>query len=231
MTRLFAIGFWKKLLPRVQSWWRPLWTLCVALPNSILAGRQKPSRWGLSNHPKIERELCRLLVQVAPETAAEKLVTAAVALERDTFPDAVGRALRRLDPKAVVDVVVERLRRTEAERKVACKIAGWLPVPEIVEALEHAADWEGAGAVRRATLEALYRHREEEAVRGLFSEFQAERHVARRWAFFVAILEAADPYLLTDREDSLWLGHILTEDIPYAFEHYAREVLNRRKKE
>ena len=198
----------------------------------------------LANYPQIKRELCQLLVQVAPESAAEKLVgaavalernffsdavgRAAVALERDPFPDAVGRALRRLDPKAVVDVVVKRLRGTETERRVVCQIAGWLPVPEIAKALEHAANRESAGAVRRAALEALYRHREEGAIRGLFSEFQTERCATRRWAFFIAILETADPHLLRDQEDALWLGQILTEDVPYAFEHYASEVLNRR---
>ena len=184
----------------------------------------------LSNHPKIEQELCLLLVQVAPESAAEKLVGTAVTLERDSFSDAVGRALRRSDPKAVVDVVVKRLRGTETERKVVCQIAGWLPVPQIAKALEHAADRESAVAVRRAALGALYRHREEEAIRGLFSEFQTEHCAARRWASFVAILETADPHLLTDHEDSLWLGQILTKDVPYAFEHYACEVLNRRNR-
>ena len=184
---------------------------------------------GLSNHPKLERELCRLLVQVAPESAAEKLVGASVAAERDSLSDAVGRALRRLDPKAVADAIVDRLRGTETERKVVCRIAGWLPIPEIVEALETVADRESAITVRRSGLEALYRHREEEAIRGLFLEFRAERCAARRWAFFVAILEGADPYLLTDEEDSLWLGGMLAKDVPYAFEHYAREVLKRRK--
>ena len=113
---------------------------------------------------------------------------------------------------------------------MACRIAGWLPVHEIAEALEQAAEQESAISVRRAALDALYRHREEEAIRGLYSEFRAECCVARRWAFFVAILDAADPHLLTDEEDSLWLGRIITKDVPYAFEHYAGEVLRKRKR-
>ena len=185
---------------------------------------------GLSNHPKIERELCRLLVQVAPESASATLFGAAMSLERDTLYNAIGRALRRVDPTTVADVVLECLGGTETERRMFCRIAEWLPNPEIAEALESLADRDSATAVRRAALHALYRHREEEAIRGLFSEFRKERCVARRWAFFVAILDSADPYLLTEREDSLWLGQILTDDVPFAFEHYACEVIKRRKR-
>lgn len=182
---------------------------------------------GLSNHPKIERELCRLLVQVAPETAAERLIKAATTLERDSLSEAVGQALRRAETKSVVEVVVQRLDGSDRERKVVCEISGWLPVPEIAEALERVADRESALAVRRAALDGLYRHREEMAIGELFSAFQAERRAARRWSYFLAILETADPHLLSDREDRLWLGHILTKDVPYAFEHYAGRVLKR----
>ena len=180
---------------------------------------------GLSNHPKIERELCRLLVDIAPETAAEKLIEAAIELERDSLTDAVGRALRRADSKVVIEAVEKHLDGSDRVRKVVCQILGWLQIPELTQSLEKIAERESVIAVRRAALDALYRHREEKAIRGLFSEFQAECSAARRWAFFVAILETADPHLLTDREDSLWLGHIITKDVPYAFEHYAREVL------
>ncbi|HSE90341.1 MAG TPA: hypothetical protein VLJ79_29300 [Candidatus Binatia bacterium] len=42
-------------------------------------------------------------------------------------------------------------------------------------------------------------------------------------------MEVADPYLLTDREDPLWLGRILSDNVPAAFEHYANSVLRQRK--
>ena len=185
---------------------------------------------GLSNHPKIERELCRLLVQLESERAAEKLIGVAVAGERESLSDAVGRALRLAEESIVSDAVVKCLRGTEAERLTACRIAGWLPFPTVAEALEGAVESDGSISVRRAALDSLYRHREEAAVRGLFSEFAAENCEARRWSFFVPILETADPHLLCNREDRLWLGHILTTDVPYAFEHYAREVIERRKR-
>ena len=185
---------------------------------------------GLSNHPKIERELCRLLVQLESERAAEKLIGAAIAEERESLSDAVGRALRLVNESIVADAIVKCLGGTEAERLTVCRIAGWLPFPTVAEALEGVVESDGSISVRRAALDALYQHREEAAVRGLFSEFAAERCEARRWAFFVPILETADLHLLCNREDPLWLGHILTEEIPYSFEHHARAVIEQRKR-
>ena len=135
-----------------------------------------------------------------------------------------------MNESIVGDAIVKCLRGTEAERLTACRIAGWLPFPTVAEALEGVVEGDGSISVRRAALDALYRHREEAAVRGLFSEFAAELCEARRWALFVPILETADPHLLCNREDPLWLGHILTGDVPYAFEHHAREVIERRKR-
>ena len=185
---------------------------------------------GLSNHPKIERELCRLLVQLEADRAAEKLIGAAIAEERESLSDAVGRALRLVNESIVADAIVKCLRGTEAERLIACRIAGWLPFPTVVKALEGVVESDGSISVRRAALEALYRRREEGAIQGLCSEFAAERCEVRRWALFVPIVETADPHLLYSREDPLWLGHILTADVPYAFEHHAREVIERRKR-
>ena len=184
---------------------------------------------GLSNHPKIERQLCRLLVRLEPEKAAEKLVSAAIAEERESLSDAVGRALRLVSESIVAEAIVAPLGGMEAERSTVCRIAGWLPFPAVAEALEDVVESDNSIPARRAALDALYRHREEAAVRGLFLEFEAERCDARRWALFVPILETVDPHLLCDQEDPLWLGQILTADVPHAFEHHARAVIERRK--
>ena len=157
-------------------------------------------------------------------------MSAAIAGERESLSDAVGRALRLVSESIVADPIVKCLRGTEAERLTACRIAGWLPAPAVAEALEDVVESDSSISVRRAALDALYRHREEAAVRGLFSEFEAERCEPRRWALFVPILETADPHLLCNQEDRLWLGQILTADVPYAFEHHARAVIERRKR-
>ena len=196
------------------------------------AGRAEEAiELAISNGPRMERELCRLLVQVAPESAVDKLIEAAVASERESLADSAGRALRRVESKAVILGIRMRLGGSERERKTACRVAGWLPYAEITHAMKCSADGESSITVRRAALEALYRQREEEAIGGLFSEFEAEKGTARRWAIFVAIVSTADPHLLSDREDSLWLGRILTKDVPHSFEHYAKHELKRRKRE
>ena len=45
----------------------------------------------------------------------------------------------------------------------------------------------------------------------------------------MAILDGADTYLLKDRaHDPLWLGHILTDELPAVFEQHANDVLRQR---
>ncbi len=183
---------------------------------------------GLQSHPKIERQLCQLLVRIAPETAAATLIDATVSIERESLRRAAGRALRRLDPEVVSRLVVERMSGLVSERKAVAGLAGWLPTPAIAEALGDLADHDSANEVRHAALAALDLHRREASVRALLAAFPTGAP-ERRWSLLVAILEAADPYLLTDREDPLWLGSILSDDVPDAFAHHANSVLRQRK--
>ena len=46
---------------------------------------------GFRLHPKIERQLCHLLVRIAPETAAKQLIDSVLSIERESFRGAVGR--------------------------------------------------------------------------------------------------------------------------------------------
>ena len=168
---------------------------------------------GLESHQKIERQLCRLLVLVTPETAAAKLIGAAVTSERQSLRRAAGQALRRLDPGLVSRLLIDRMTGSAAERKGAAELAGWLPTPEITKALGHLADHDSAIDIRHAALAALDLHRREANIRSLLAAFPCGVP-ARQWSLLVAILEGADPYLLTDREDPLWLGRILSDDVP-----------------
>jgi HEAT repeat protein len=183
---------------------------------------------GLQSYPKIERQLCRLLVRIAPEAAAARLINAATSIERESLRRAAGRALRRLDPGVVSDLVVERMSGYVSERKTVAELAGWLPIPAITEALGRLADHDSANEVRYAALAALDRHSREVSVRALLAAFPSATP-ERRWSLLVAILDVADPHLLTDPEDPLWLGNILSGDIPAAFEHHAKSMLSKRK--
>ncbi|WP_374254136.1 hypothetical protein [Xanthobacter sp.] len=181
----------------------------------------------LQSHPKIERELCRLLVRLAPVAAPEKLIKAAVLIKRGSLRGAVGRALRRLDPAVVAPLLAERMRGTVLERKTAAELAGWVPAPAIADALAGLADHDSASEVRLAALMALECHRKEASLRALLDAFRTEGY-EKRWSLLTAILEGADAHLLKDRDDPLWLGHVLTDELPAAFEKHANDVLRQR---
>lgn len=185
---------------------------------------------GLQFHPKIERELCLLLVRIAPETAAEKLLDAIIAIERKSLIPAVGRALRRLDLTTVAPSVVEQMSiPLSNSRESVAKLAGWLPILEVTKELGHLADHDRSINVRRVALEALERQYGEKMVCELLEDFPGAKP-EHQWALLVAILEIADPYLLDDREDPLCIEQIFTESVHYAFVHHAKEVIREQKK-
>ncbi|MFH1019500.1 MAG: AAA family ATPase [Pseudomonadota bacterium] len=180
-------------------------------------------------HPEVERQLCCLLLRIAPKAAAEKLIEKAIVTERGTLRNAAGRALRRLDPTTVANLVAERMRGAVSVRKAAAELAAWLPIPLLADTLEHLADQDSATEVRHAAISALEHHRQENNIQALLRAFPSASY-NRRWGLLVAILDAADPYLLTDSKDPLWLGNILTDGVPAVFAHHAELVLEQRKK-
>jgi len=178
-------------------------------------------------HPRIENQLCRLLVRLDPTTGGRKLIDAASSVDRASFRRAAGRALRRLETGIASSLVDERLRSTKSDRATTVELASWLPISTITEALGTLADRETAGDVRYAALAALSRQRQEENLRKLISAFSAAS-INERWALLVAIVEGGDPYLLTEPGDPLWLGQIFSDDVPAVFECYASTVLRKR---
>ena len=184
---------------------------------------------GLQFHPKIERDLCLLLVRIAPETAAEKLLDTITSIERKSLIPVVGRALRRLDPTIVAPSVVERMSIPSSRRESVAELAGWLSIPEVTEALGHLAEHDRSLDIRHVALAALEQQRREKIIRALLEGFPIAMP-EHQWALLVSILEVADPYLLTDREDSLWIGQIFKEDIPHAFIHHAKVMLEEQKR-
>ena len=182
---------------------------------------------GLQFHPKIERDLCLLLVRIAPETAAEKLLDAIIAIERKSLIPAAGRALRRLDPTIVAPSVVEQMSISSSRREFVAELAGWLPIPEVTKNLEHLAEHDAN--VHYVALSALEQQQREKMICALLEDFPIAMP-AHQWALLVAILKVADPYLLTDREDPLWIGQIFKKDIPHAFIHHAKVMLEEQKR-
>jgi hypothetical protein len=183
---------------------------------------------GLRSQPALERQLCRLLVRVAPETAAERLVGAALTIDRVSLRRAAGRTLRRLDTAAVKSILIERMRGSAAERKAVCEIAKYVATSAIEQALGSLAEHDSSREVRHAAFEAIAFQRELANVRALFMAFPSATS-DRRWSLLIAILDAIDPYLYTDSEDELWLGKILVDGIPAVYERHANATLERRR--
>ena len=182
---------------------------------------------GLQFYPKVERELCLLLVRIAPETAAEKLLDAIITIERESLIPAAGRALRRLDPTIVAPSVVEQMSISSSRREFIAELAGWLPIPEITKKLEHLAEHDAN--VRHVALAALEQQQREKMICALLEGFPIAMP-AHQWALLVAILKAADPYLLTDHEDPLWIEQIFKDDVPHAFIHHAKVMLEEQRR-
>lgn len=182
----------------------------------------------LPHYPAIERILCQLLIRLAPDTAAVRLTDKAIAIDHDSLKRAVGRALRLLDPATVEPLLAERM--TDPKRRVCTvtvELAGWLPPQRLADEIGKLADHDTESDVRFAALAALTRQRHEETVQKLFAAFP-QASWSRRWSLLLAILTVGDPYLLSNRDDPLWLGHILT-DAPNVFAHYAMKILKERQ--
>ena len=182
---------------------------------------------GLQLHPKIEWNLCLLLVRIAPETAAEKLLDAIITIERESLIPAAGRALRRLDPTIVAPSVVEQMSISSSRREFVAELAGWLPIPKITKKLEHLAEHDAN--VRYVALAALEQQQREKMTCALLEGFPIAMP-AHQWALLVSILKVADPYLLTDHEDPLWIEQIFKDDVPHAFIHHAKVMLKEQRR-
>jgi hypothetical protein len=156
------------------------------------------------------------------------LLEAAATPDRESLRPAIGRALRRLNPSEVDARLAELMRDPRRDIRVfAAELAGWLPPGRLADDLEVLADRETEDPVHRAALGARARQKRESTVRALAAAFPSAP-ADRRWVLLLAMLDAGDPYLLTDRDDSLWLGHILA-DAPRAYARHAEAVLRARK--
>ena len=59
----------------------------------------------------------------------------------------------------------------------------------------------------------------------LLQAFQ-DADTRQRWAYLLALLEIADPYLLSDKDDPLWIGAAL-DKAPYIFWRHAERAFEK----
>jgi hypothetical protein len=183
----------------------------------------------LHQQPASERAMCALMARVAPDVAVNKLIKAALMIDRDSLRPAVGRSLRRLNPETVDALLIEQMQSTCPEtRTKAIELAGWLGPGRLADALEKIVKNDAEVAVILAGLAALARQRSEHQVLELFHAFR-DGASNRQWPILLAIVDSADPHLLSDNDDQLWLGSILS-DVPYSFAYGIKDMLSDRRR-
>jgi hypothetical protein len=182
----------------------------------------------LQSRPKLADRLCVLIARIDPELAPHRLVQIAIHADRKELRRAVGRALHRLDPGQVGEVIAGGMNGSATERKVVAELAGWISDPRLGPHLVRLAADDQDREVRTAALGALDRRKSDQNLLDLVFEFPGSGS-NQRWARLVAILENADLDLMTSRHDALSVGRMLTDDIPPAFEFHANEILKRRR--
>ncbi|MBF0628726.1 MAG: HEAT repeat domain-containing protein [Magnetococcales bacterium] len=189
----------------------------------------------LKKRPDISQEICKIIAHRFPEKAIDALIDASIAIgwnkemekQDKVLRSAIGRALRRLDEETVSMRLTERMEDSRRHaRAIATELAGWLSPDLLNDKLSEMVN-DTEDVVQRAALEAIDRKKCEILVKSLMEEFQkASEH--QRWILLHAIVNSADPYLLNDKEDILWIDHILN-GAPIVFAHKAQDWIKKRK--
>lgn len=172
------------------------------------------------------RLLAKQLAQISPEDAAERLVKVA-RLRKDSV-DAIGQALRQVDAEQVDSVLLACMSDPLREvREIGSKLAGWQSPERLPGALKSMLEQEAEPNVRDAVLGALERKRKQQTALDLLQAFEGAGD-RQRWAYLLALLEVADPHLLSDSKDRLWIGAVL-DKAPHIFWRFAEEELKKRR--
>jgi hypothetical protein len=192
------------------------------------------AKHALQEKPGMRQDLCRLIARRFPERAVDILIDVASAFEweKDTekgdkiLRSAVGRALRQINEGIVVNGLSERMEDSRRyTRATAAMLAGWLSPDLLDDKLSEMVN-DNEDIVQRAALKAIDRKKREILVKSLMTEFK-NASVHRRWILLHAIVQSADPYLLRDKNDILWIGHIL-DGSPNVFTRKAQDWIKTR---
>ena len=182
----------------------------------------------LRSYPRSAAPLCHLLTRIARSEALHVLMEAATATKEERVRNAIGRSLRRLEPERVSTELVDRLAGPMPDRLKAAQLAAWVPLPTVQSALAHSASVDGVPEVRAAAGAALEAHDREAHVLGLLAAFPSAPR-DRQWSLLLALLHVGDAHLLSDPDDPLWLGHVLSSDSLAPMRHHAEQALRRRR--
>lgn len=184
----------------------------------------------LESMPENERSVCKLIVQMGSDNAIDALIEAAMRLQRDSLTNEIGRTFRLLDSAMVDRSLSNLLDGNLAERRLATQIAAWCAASHLIEKLSNALEKEHVPDIRLGLIRALRQRMKDNDLEAILVR-ASEGPLDTRWANLTLLLENADPFLLCDERDSLWLGKALTPDTPEILEYHANERLQTLQKE
>lgn len=167
-----------------------------------------------------------LLLDLDAERAVPVLIEQAVREQQTEVLWTIARRLRRAGP------AVERELRARLEspdfrvRTAAVHLAGWAGPGFLKADLTRMAAEDPDDDVQWECLQALDRQNKESCVLELMDAFRSAHGVAQ-WSYLESILELGDPHLLRTKDDSLWIGKFLPEELS-ALNHHAAWRLEER---
>lgn len=141
----------------------------------------------------------------------------------------IARMLRRSRPQVEREIQAKLGSPDFRTRRSAVYLAGWQGSDFLREDLQRMAAEDTDDDVQWECLRALDLQDKERSVLDLMEAFRQAKGIAR-WSYLESILELGDPSLLLTKEDPLWLGQIITEDMG-AMEIHAIFRLEKRSKE
>ncbi|WP_377807921.1 hypothetical protein ABNQ38_14665 (plasmid) [Azospirillum sp. A29] len=205
------------------GWLDAIWTIARDDPEDAfsLARRHldQPDRTALSE----------ALMRIDAERGVEELLRWMPGSGSKAMRSAAALALRQhADPTVLAERLTAMAAGTETQvREAAAEIIGWQTPEFMAEVLSRLAD-DRARPVEAAALRALDRHRRQTAARALLDAIP-DAGSTRRWSLLTALIEVADPRLLTRNGDPLCLWSAL-RSLPPEYRLWAEERLGERRR-
>lgn len=169
-----------------------------------------------------------LLITIDPSRGAEVLCRRLIVERQQLVRAYICRALRSVPSEGMLQRVHAMLTSSDAyERAAACQTAGWLDFENA--SLRGLALRDADTMVRAFALGAVEMHQHNTRVAALLSELEGARG-SDAWGLIQAVLDSANPLLLTFRDDPLWLGRALSGKPP-AMILYAQQRIDDEIKE
>ncbi len=188
------------------------------------------SELALKRLKNVDYRLPRMLVHLSEDRAIDILCKHIPSEESASIRWSIGRALRLVKNQETLESYIRKMlaKPDRALRKATVEIIGWQPSGFMQKELESLALNDFDDEVSQEAIKALQRQTEQQWIEELMQEFRMASS-CRRWSLLTSILELGDPFILSEREDVLWIEQILNESPPEYWNFASQQIKRRRK--